>query len=101
MVNSDPNTLLINKLLKDVSNLKDENSILIKRTNELVILFESLLTYMTKKGTFDMKEFESVIEEISDEMLMGNPYDLKQYNTMENKNPLERTPLFKTTVGEA
>jgi hypothetical protein len=106
--NPDPTALLIDKLLRDVSDLKSENTVLIKRTNELVILFESLLTYMNKKGTFNMSEFESVIEQVSDEALMGDSsFDLKQPHSMESvkdfekRNPLERTPLFKTPVGEA
>lgn len=105
----DPSTVLIDKLLRDVSDLRSENRNLTMRTNELLILFESLLTYMTKKGILDMKDFESTVNQITDDVMVDDDIaqsfdmDMSKSKTIDVKpsNPLNRTPMFKPTIGEA
>lgn len=105
----DPSTVLIDKLLRDVSDLRSENKNFNMRTTELLILFESLLTYMEKKGILDMEDFESIVNEITDDVMVDD--DIAQSFDMEmsksktiyvkTSNPLNRTPMFKPTIGEA
>lgn len=79
------------------------------RTTELLILFESLLTYMEKKGILDMKDFESIVNEITDDVMVDDEiaqsFDMEMSKSktidVKTSNPLNRTPMFKPIIGEA
>lgn len=91
---------LIEKLSKDVSDMKAENEILSFRTTELTIAIEALLVYMQRKGIFDFKEFQSIIDS---EMSNRSNQTSQKSMDIEDKseNPLERNPIFKSVIGEA
>jgi hypothetical protein len=109
MNNADPNVVLINKLLKDVSELKSSNKTLLIQTTQMTILFESLLAYMIKHMDFKMEEFNVVINEVTSTglqeeadsfMVDSEMNEITQMN-QKTKNAFDRSPIFKSTIGEA
>jgi hypothetical protein len=105
----DPNAVLIDKLLRDVSELKSTNKTLAIQTTQMTILFESLLAYMIKHMDFNMEEFNSVIDEItsvgsqeeSDSFMVDSEMNEITQMTQKTKNTFDRAPLFKSPIGEA
>jgi hypothetical protein len=109
MNNADPNVVLINKLLKDVSELKSSNKTLLIQTTQMTILFESLLAYMIKHMDFKMEEFNVVINEVTSTglqeeadsfMVDSEMNEITQMN-QKTKNAFDRSPIFKSIIGEA
>jgi hypothetical protein len=111
MNKTDPNMILIDKLLRDVSELKSTNKTLAIQTTQMTILFESLLAYMIKHMDFKMEEFNLVINEITsagleeeaevDSFMVDSEMNEITQMKLKTSTTFDRPPLFKSTIGEA